>query len=137
MIDTFYDTKHCVERLYKEWVQHPKLIIACDFDDTIFDFHNRGQTHDDVVDLLKECKSLGFYVVLFSASKPERYPFMMEYCKNLGVEVDGINKNVIELPYGNNGKIYYNILLDDRAGLFQAVTILLMVIQKIKKLKEQ
>jgi hydroxymethylpyrimidine pyrophosphatase-like HAD family hydrolase len=131
-MDYFFDTQKCIDRLYDEYQKHKKLIIACDFDDTIFDFHGRGSSHEEVIQLLKECNALGFYVVLFSASKPERYPMMMEFTKNLGVEVACINKNVVELKYGNNGKIYYNILLDDRAGLFQAVTTLRAVIEKIK-----
>lgn len=131
-MDSFFNSKLCIERLYAEWVKHPKLIIASDFDDTIYDFHQRGQNHTEVLELLMKCKELGFYVVLFSASKPERFDFMRKYCSELGLEIDGINKNVIELPYGNNGKIYYNILLDDRAGLFEAVSTLTAVIAKIE-----
>jgi len=131
-MDTYFDTIFCAQRLYKEWEKHPKLIIACDFDETVFDFHKIGSTHSDIISLLKECKAAGFYVVLFSASKPERYPFMIEFMKEQGIEVDAVNKNVIELPYGNNGKIYYNILLDDRAGLFQAATILSILLNRIK-----
>ena len=32
-----------------------------------------------------------------------------------------------------NGKIYYNILLDDRAGLFEAYSILIDVVSYIEK----
>jgi len=131
-LDTFFDIKTCIDRLYCEWKKHPKLIIAVDFDDTVFDFHNRNQVHDNVINLLHECKKEGFYIVVFTASKPERYDFIKDYMEMKGIEIDGINKNVIELPYGNNGKIYYNILLDDRAGLFQAVTILTSVLFKIR-----
>lgn len=134
-MDTYFDTIKCGDRLFFEWEKHPKLIIACDFDDTVFDFHKAGNDHSEIISLLKECKALGFYIVLFSASKPERYPFMIEFMKNIDIEIDGINQNVIDLPYGNNGKIYYNILLDDRAGLFQAATTLLNVINRIKTLQ--
>lgn len=134
-MDTYFDTIKCCDRLFLEWKKHPKLIIACDFDSTIFDFYNEGSTHDEIISLLKECKSLGFYVVLFTASAPERYSMMVNHAKSLGIEVDGINKNVIELKYGNHGKIYYNILLDDRAGLFQAATTLRCLIQRINSTK--
>ena len=131
-MDTFFSTNNAILRLYSEWEKHPKLLIACDFDDTIFDFHERGSDHKMVIELLKKCNELGFYVTLFSASKPERYDFMRNYMKELGVKIDAINENVIQLPYGNNGKIYYNILLDDRAGLGQAYTTLQTVIQMIE-----
>jgi hypothetical protein len=131
-LDTFFDFTHCVNRLHNEWKKHPKLLIACDFDDTVFDFHQRNQSHQMVIDLLKKCNELGFYVTLFTASKPHRYDSMREHMESLGVKIDAINQNVIELPYGNNGKIYYNILLDDRAGLWEAVRILTSVISKIE-----
>jgi len=131
-MDTYFDTNKCVERLFEEWKKHPKLIIACDFDDTVFDCHRKGHNFDKVFDLLKECKQLEFYVVIFTAGKIERYPFITQYMEDHGVKIDGINQNPIPLPYGNNVKIYANIFLDDRAGLFQAATILLMLINKIK-----
>ena len=42
----------------------------------------------------------------------------------IDIEIDTINENPIDLPYGHNGKIYANIFLDDRAGLFQGMEIL-------------
>jgi hypothetical protein len=131
-MDTFFKTDKAVARLFNEWKKHPRLLIACDFDDTIFDFHNQGNDHSGVIDILKKCKNLDFYVTIFTASKPERYDLIRSHMKELGIEIDAINKNVIELPYGNNGKIYYNILLDDRAGLGQAYTTLLTVISLIE-----
>lgn len=130
-MDTFFSTNYAIQRLYNEWEKHPKLLIACDFDETIFDFHKKGTNHEMVIALLKKCNELGFYVSLFTASKPERYDFMRRHMTELGVKIDAINENVIELKYGNNGKIYYNILLDDRAGLGQAYTILSSVIEMI------
>lgn len=131
-MDTFFSTNNAILRLYQEWERHKKLMIAVDFDETIFDFHKKGTDHAMVIKLLKKCNELGFYVTIFSASKPERYNFMRCYMKELGIKIDAINENVIQLPYGNNGKIYYNILLDDRAGLGQAYTVLSSVIEMIR-----
>lgn len=39
---------------------------------------------------------------------------MIEYCKHFGIAVDYINENPEIM---NTRKPYYNILLDDRAGL--------------------
>lgn len=136
-MDAYFDTIRATNRLFKEWQKHPRLIIACDFDDTVYDTHENGFTFDEVISLLKECKKLNFYVVMFTASKVERYPLIREHMANLGIEIDGINQNVIELPFGNNGKIYANIFLDDRAGLFQAATTLLGLINKIKTENEK
>jgi len=132
-MDTYFDTRIAVNRLYAEWQKHPKLIIACDFDDTVYDTHEKGHTFSEVIDLLKESKKLGFYVVIFTASKVERYPLIREHMKSLDIEIDGINENVIELPFGKNGKIYANIFLDDRAGLYQAAFTLRSLITKIQE----
>jgi len=126
-MDTYFKTDNAVVRLFNEWKKHPKLIVACDFDETVYDTHNRNTSHTMVLNLLKKCKELGFYVVVFTASKVERYPFIKEFFQKNGIEVDGINQNVIDMQYGNNGKIYANIFLDDRAGLGQAYTTLLTV----------
>jgi len=131
-MDTFFKTDLAVVRLFNEWKKHQKLLIACDFDDTVFDFHENGNNHNQVLEILKKCNELGFYVTLFTASKPERYDFMRNYMLEKGIKIDAINENVILLPYGNNGKIYYNILLDDRAGLGQAYTTLYTVIRLIE-----
>jgi hypothetical protein len=48
----------------------------------------------------------------------------MQYAKSVGIRVDSINRNPIDIPYGNNSKIYANIFLDDRAGLEEAKEIL-------------
>ena len=135
-MDAYFNTERAVARLYNEWKKHPRLIVACDFDDTVYDTHENGFTFDRVISLLKRCKELDFYVVVFTASKVERYPMIEEHFNKLGIKIDGINKNVIELPFGNNGKIYANIFLDDRAGLAQAYTTLLTLTELIKVEKE-
>jgi hydroxymethylpyrimidine pyrophosphatase-like HAD family hydrolase len=130
MNDPYFSTSECVNRLFNEYKKHEKLIIAVDFDDTLFDFHKKGFTYGKVINLLKECQNLGFYIVIFTGNENEL--LIREYCKSLGIEISSINENPIKLPYGNGRKIYYNILLDDRAGLGQAVEILEMLISKIE-----
>lgn len=119
----------CVARLVREHAKHPRLCIAVDFDDTIFNYHDKDFSleanelnHAVVLNLLRECYQRGFYLTIFTASVPERFPMMLDYCKLMGFEAHSINKNAVEnLPFGNHGKVYYNILLDDRAGLGSAV----------------
>lgn len=124
MNDPYSYNDHATLRLMKEYYKHKKLIVAVDFDETVFDTHSKGYTFDRVFQILDRCQKLGFHLVIFTASEPERYPMMLEYYSNKGVKIDSINKNPVDLPYGNHGKIYYNILLDDRAGLGQAMDVL-------------
>jgi hypothetical protein len=130
-MDKYTVTAECITRLYKEYTKHKKLVIALDFDDTIFDFHNTGEKHEDVVNLIKRCNKLGFHIVIWTASAPDRYLDIRRHCEQLGISISEINRNPVGLPlkYGHWGKIYYNILLDDRAGLGQAYQTLLAVVQ--------
>ena len=129
--DPYLEQINCVNRLYKEYEKHQKLIIATDFDSTVYDFEKAGTSHMKVIQILKECSDLGFYIVIYTASAPNRYAFMKEYLESRRIKVSAINENPIELPYGNSGKIYFNILLDDRAGLKDAYEVLQKVLKKI------
>ena len=57
---------------------------------------------------------------------------MNDHMLGQGIVLDSINKNPIPMPYGNHGKIYYNILLDDRAGLGQAYDTLTELLKMIE-----
>jgi len=129
--DPYADRHIAFNRLYKEYQTHKKLIVAIDFDDTVFDFHKEGHTYDRVFDVLFECQNLGFYIVLFTGTPKEKWPEQIKYLDQFGIHVDSVNTNPLPLPFGNDGKIYYNILLDDRAGLGESLSILELVITEI------
>lgn len=130
-MDTFMNRDKCVLRLVNEYEKHENLIVAVDFDDTIFDFHNMGTDHQMVIDLLKEGVRLNFHYIIFSAAPPDRYGAMMAFFeKEIGAYAP-VNRNPHGMKYGQWGKIYYNILLDDRAGLAESYEILKEVISRI------
>lgn len=131
--DPFMDRDYCLERLMAEYRTHGKLIVAVDFDDTVFDFHKVGRRYDRVLDLLRRCQALDFYIVLFTGTPPSQWDDQRQYLANRGIHIEvGINENPIKLPFGNWGKPYWNILLDDRAGLGQAYAILSSVVSQIE-----
>lgn len=132
MRDPYFRPEVCVERLIAEYRTHGKLIVALDFDDTVFDFHSLGNNYDAVIKLVRKAKRFGFYIVLFTGSDPSCYDNQKQYLRMHGIEVEeAVNKNPIPLSFGNHGKMYYNILLDDRAGLGQACAILEAVLDHI------
>jgi hypothetical protein len=114
-----------IDRLIKEWVEHGKIIVSIDYDSTIKKWHtiDNEEDIDRVISLIKTVQRYT-YNVIFTASNTERHPEIQEYCESIGIRVDSINKNVISLPYGDEGKIYYNINLCDRSGLTEALYIL-------------
>ena len=116
------------ERLVKEWLTHGKIVLACDFDDTLYPWGFKNV--EDVALMTKLVKvvhlaqEIGIYFTVWSACAPDRYNKISNWCENVNIHLDSINENPITLPYGNNRKMYYNWLLDDRAGLEQALDIL-------------
>jgi hypothetical protein len=85
-----------------------------------------------VVDLLVECSDLGFTMILFTANEgEEKLTYCKAFCMSQGIRVDYIN----ESPIMATRKPYYNILLDDRAGLEEAYYTLSAVVEVIKMQK--
>ena len=121
-----------LERLEQEWKQHGKIIIACDYDDTISPWKMKGFDPKRVIEVLKVAKQTGAYIVIFTSCNEERYKEIEEYCNSQGLEIDAINKTPINLPYGNNSKIYANIFIDDRAGLNEALNILEFAMYRVR-----
>ena len=119
MKNPYLNQANVVKRLLSEWDTHGKLIIAYDFDNTVFDYHSQGHTYDEIISLLQRCKRIGAYMILFTAANDVRLPFIKEYLGRLGIPCDAINENMPGMETTGR-KIYYNILLDDRAGLFSA-----------------
>lgn len=133
-----------VVRLLEEWINHGKIILSVDYDDTLYNW-NLDNTEDveRTIKLVREAHTTGAYVVIFTASDVSRYEEIQKHCQEIKIPVDSINRNPIDLPYGRNGKIYYNINLCDRSGLNESLDILESAMyryrgyQQTKKLNEQ
>ncbi len=131
-IDPYLNDINCIQRLVNEWVKHKSIIIAYDYDNTVFDYHGFGYKFNTVKSMLRECKKYDAKFIVFSCSPPERHEEMIKYLDENDVPWDTINENIIEL-HGGKGKLFYNILLDDRAGLKTALTILSVALDIIKR----
>lgn len=124
-----------IERLIEEYETHSKLVVGFDFDNTIFDVHNNGCNYSDVIKLLKDCKKLGFILCLYTAELREDWlKWKIDYCKHFGIEPDYVNESPL-LP--GTKKPFFNILLDDRAGLESAYTILKTVVDYANSKSDQ
>ena len=118
-MDYYMNENNVVTRLVEEWKEHSKLIIAYDFDSTVFDYNTKGYKYDDVIELLQECNGLGAYYVCFTSCNEDRYKFIKDFLQENMIPCDKINENIDIIPFTGR-KIYYNILLDDRSGLKSA-----------------
>lgn len=112
------------QRLLDEWRQHGKIIIAIDVDDTILPYRTSTQKEcDKVIQLVKDCQTVGAWVVLYTCRNSDGIVEAMDYCRNKGLHIDAANRNPegVNLPFGHHAKPYANIFLDDRAHLQGAV----------------
>lgn len=129
-------TEKYIKRLTQEWLQYGRIILGCDFDDTISPWKFNSEEDllqiTKIVKLLTEAKRTGAYIVIFTSCNEDRHDEIKLYCQSLGLEIDSINKNPIELPYGNSGKIYANIFLDDRAGLLESLDVLETAMYRVR-----
>lgn len=130
--DPYLSEERVYERLKREFKKYGKLIIAYDFDYTINSYRNEPWEYPEVVNLLKRWAPYGYFICS-TASPKSRYVEIKAKVKELGVPLDYINENIkgIDMPKG--GKLYYNILLCDRAGLSECYRLLKRLITEIEE----
>lgn len=129
-MDEYLVPSASLTRLHNEYNLHKSLVVAYDFDNTVYDFHQKGQSYGCVINLLRELKDAGCYLICFTANSDKG--FIVNYLLENEIPVDAINENP---PFFkcNERKIYFNVLLDDRAGLIQTYTELTQLLNLIKK----
>lgn len=123
-------------RLLKNYYKHGSIVVAFDFDDTVRDYHTLKPIQD-VIDLLKVVKTRGYAkLVCYTCRSGEGIDnqgadYVKDYLDLYGIEYDAFNEPVVKMYHPDtgeeipqSGKIYYNIFLDDKAGLGQAFNIL-------------
>ena len=119
----------CIYRLVDEYKKYGSLVIAYDFDNCVYDYHSKGHNYTEVIKLIKEAKSINCYMVVFTAEKD--LDKVKGYLNGRSIPYDAINENP---PFFKSDarKIYFNLLLDDRAGLLSAYIQLKETINIIK-----
>lgn len=129
MIGSFLDDDLAVARLIREYKEHGSLVIAVDFDNTIYDYHQQGLQLKPVIRMIHTCVSLGMEVYVFTANNDHN--FVRAYCKeHLYIDDIKINESSLDHLFKSR-KPFYSILLDDRAGLSAAYNILKKVLLEL------
>lgn len=129
----YLSSKNALDRLLEEYKKYKSLYIAFDFDSTVFDYHNSGDTFNVVEDKLRRAKEQGHKLILFTSRKDADLEFAINYCSEHGYKPDFVNENPEVCP--GCVKPYYNILLDDRAGLDSAYQTLCYLLNNIEFLQ--
>lgn len=131
MKDRYTNTLQIKDKLVSDWMAHGSLIVAYDFDNTVFDYHNTGDTYPEVEKQLIRLGHMGCYMICFTSCNPDRYPQIKQYLRERGIPCHGINIDSEKVPFKGR-KIYFNVLYDDRAGLGQVVEVMDEVIQEVE-----
>lgn len=106
-----------LDKITRVYDTHRNIIIAVDFDDTIYDYSGQGFDTDYVVNLLKIAKEkLNAKLILFTCREDDLLSDAMEYCYDAGLEIDAVNTSLENYTYQSR-KPFYNMLLDDKACL--------------------
>lgn len=130
MKDRFTYQEEVIKRLKDEKRKYGSLIVAVDFDETLYDYHNRGDVFPRLISLVRKLHFKGHKIIIWTANGDLEH--VKSQLKKHSIPYDKINENIVDLSkkFDNteSRKIYYNILLDDRAGLSECVEILELVI---------
>ncbi len=115
-MDFYLNSENSFNRLLDEYNKYGTLVIAFDFDDTVYDFHKKGRIYNDVIKLLQELKALSCYLICWTGN--EDLEFVTAYLEHHKIPFDSLNENP---PFRKSvsRKVYANAYLDDRAGLKQ------------------
>lgn len=124
-MDLYLYEENVTERLIREWKKYGSLVVAYDFDNTVYDYHKEGHSYECVIQLLREAKKLNAYLMVYTARRDSELSFVKEYLEENNIPFDSINETPDFIPFSDGKKLYYNILLDDRAGLPSAYRCLL------------
>lgn len=124
-------------KLIDQYKKYGKLIIAVDFDDTVFPYS--GDVDCGILrscqDCVRKANAQGHDVILFTCRDDQRIP--SQYFHFNEMRYDYFNESPVKDIDTGLGKIYYNILLDDKAGLLESLSTLQQVLLTIEEMKEE
>jgi hypothetical protein len=129
-MDTFFNDEPLLEKLKHHYTKNGRIIIAYDFDDTVAPTY-MSKSCDDVIKILKDMRPYASFICFTSNERPEK---AKSYLKEKDIPCDAFNDNVDWMMerYGHMRKVYFHILLDDKAGLGQAYRILNKFLEWLK-----
>lgn len=102
-------------------------IVAVDFDGTLCEnaFPNIGAPKMDVINTIKEYKSYGWKIILWTCRNYESLDKAVEWCKKHGLEFDAVNTNLPEVQEffggGDTRKVFADVYIDDKNVLLREV----------------
>ena len=108
---------YAFSRLIEHYKKHDRVIIAYDVDDTVRPYYS-GSCEKVKSVLRAAAQYLNCYFIVYTCNP--NTDKIKKFLDNEELPYDSINENAPFAPKVN-GKLFYNIFLDDKAGLREAV----------------
>lgn len=117
------ENEHRLRKLWETFKTHGSLIVGVDFDDTVFPAKDHCWTTlcDGVKQALLEAYP-NIKICLYTVADDQSLRYKVALMKEWGLEPKYINESPIKI--GNGQKPYFNLLLDDKAGLYESLQLL-------------
>lgn len=107
-------------RLIEQYQKQERLIVAYDFDDTVKPYWCAGCTQ--VQSILRRLRdNISAYFIVYTCNKD--HDKIKKFLDENEIPYDSINENAPFAPQ-IEGKLFYNVFLDDKAGLGEVVNTL-------------
>lgn len=115
-----FNEDRCARRLLWEYQHYDHIIVGIDFDNTIKPVKSDSSC-EEVLELLRRCSNDPKIILCLWTICPEgEEQKKLEYCKSQGIKIDYLNESPFLIGEWKGKKQYFNVLLDDRAGLESA-----------------
>lgn len=122
MIGQWTERPKVVKKLLDQYHKHGRLIIAYDFDDTVSPLYEPDEFLNEVRTLIRKAAHQGHYCYCYTANTD-----FVKVSSFLQAQMLPTNP----IPKGNGDKAFFNILLDDKAGLEYTYNVLFEVLALI------
>lgn len=122
------------ERILEDYLKNGNIIIAYDIDDTVRPFRKSTKSCNAVVRLLKRANEvLDASFIVFTSNR--NIDGVKKFLDSEGLPYDKINEDMDWVKERNivSGKVYYNLFLDDKAGLAESYTALECLVNYIER----
>lgn len=133
-MDKYLKEDSAYNRLWAEYQKYGSLIVAVDFDDTIYDFHGEGNSYEMVRQLVRDLHEVNCYIVIWTGN--QNIEFVTEFLNKNKIPFDSINDEapVSKKLLGDKvpRKVYANVYIDDRGGLQQVYNDLTKLVKAAK-----
>lgn len=100
-----------LQKLLDQYKKHGSIIVAYDFDDTVYPYSLEVEELKDTVSLIKELDKQGHYIYCYTSNIDIQK--VITYLHYNNIPCKSVNKS----PVASSGKEFYNVFLDDKAGI--------------------